>query len=126
MEPPADVRIDKWLWAVRAFKSRSLATHACSAGHVKVLGQNIKASHIVRPGEIVTARVGHFTRTLKVIAPVHQRVAAKTVPQYAEDLTPTAEYEKAREQKLHPTFTRPKGAGRPTKKDRRALDQLDW
>jgi ribosome-associated heat shock protein Hsp15 len=126
METPADVRIDKWLWAVRAFKSRSLATHACSAGHVKVLGQKVKASHLVRPGEVVTARVGQLTRTLKVIASIHQRVAAKEVAQYAEDLTPAAEYEQARQLKVTPIFTRAKGTGRPTKKDRRALEQLDW
>jgi ribosome-associated heat shock protein Hsp15 len=123
---PPTVRLDKWLWAVRVFKTRSIATHACSAGHVKILGHNVKPSHIVRPGEIVSARVGDLTRTLKVLAPLQQRVAAKVVPQYAEDLTPAIESQKAHEPKFTPLFTRPKGAGRPTKKDRRSLDQLGW
>jgi ribosome-associated heat shock protein Hsp15 len=126
MEHPAEVRLDKWLWAVRVFKTRSIATHACSAGHVKIDGRNVKPSHTVRPGEIVTARVGELNRTVKALVPIHQRVAAKDVSQYAEDLTPATEYEKSREPRLIPVFTRPKGAGRPTKKDRRSLDQLGW
>jgi ribosome-associated heat shock protein Hsp15 len=126
MVQPAEVRLDKWLWAVRVFKTRSIATHACTAGHVKIQGRNVKPSHTIRPGEIVTARAGDLTRTLKALVPIHQRVAAKDVPQYAEDLTPAIEYEKARAAKATPLFTRPKGAGRPTKKDRRSLDQLGW
>lgn len=126
MENRPEVRLDKWLWAVRVFKTRSIATQACSAGHVKIDGRNVKPSHTVRPGEIVIVRVADLIRTVKVLVPLHQRVAAKEVPQYAEDLTPATEYEKAREARLTSAFTRPKGAGRPTKKDRRSLDQLGW
>jgi ribosome-associated heat shock protein Hsp15 len=126
MDPASTVRLDKWLWAVRVFKTRSNATRACTAGHVKIQGRNVKPAHAVRAGEIVTARIGDLTRTLRVLAPLEQRVAAKVVPQYAEDLTPAFEYQKARERTFAPVFTRPKGAGRPTKKERRALDQLDW
>jgi ribosome-associated heat shock protein Hsp15 len=126
MNLPAEVRLDKWLWAVRVFKTRSIATHACAAGHIKIQGRNVKPSHIIRPGQIVSARVGDVTRTLKVLVPIQQRVGAKDLPRYAEDLTPETEYQKARERRFDPLFTRPRGAGRPTKKERRALDQLGW
>jgi ribosome-associated heat shock protein Hsp15 len=123
---PADneVRLDKWLWAVRVYKTRSQATAACNAGHVKINGHNTKPSRHVHPGEVVTARVGDVTRTLKVLALLAQRVGAAVVPNYLEDLTPPAEYEKR--ERTHPpaTFLRPKGAGRPTKKDRRDLNRM--
>lgn len=126
MDSSSTVRLDKWLWAVRVFKTRSNATRACSAGHVKIQGHNVKPAHTVRAGEIVTARIGELTRTVRVLAPLEQRVSAKVVPEYAEDLTPASEYQKPRERKFAPVFSRPKGTGRPTKKERRALDQLDW
>jgi ribosome-associated heat shock protein Hsp15 len=125
MTPVAnEVRLDKWLWAVRLYKTRSQATAACQAGHVKVNGQNAKPARHVHPGEIITARTGDVMRTLKVLAPLDQRVGAPAVPQYAEDLTPPAEYEKR--ERAHPpaTFLRPKGTGRPTKKDRRDLNRI--
>jgi ribosome-associated heat shock protein Hsp15 len=121
---PAEVRIDKWLWAVRVFKSRSQAAAACEAGHVKLDGQRVKPSRSVHPGEVFTARVGDITRTLKVLALLAQRVGPKLVPQYAEDLTPPEEYAKPRTPVLEPLFHRPKGTGRPTKRDRRLLENL--
>ncbi len=119
-----EVRLDKWLWAVRIFKTRSQATAACNAGHVKVNGQNAKPARHVHPGEIITARTGDVTRTLKVLAPLAQRVGAAAVPNYLEDLTPPAEYEKREPAHLPGSFLRPKGAGRPTKKDRRDLSRI--
>lgn len=119
-----DVRIDKWLWAVRIYKSRSLATAACAAGKVRVGGESLKASRSVRIGDVITATTGEITRTVRVIAPLERRVGAKLVPQYMEDLTPASEYQKRREPDFRPLLLRPKGAGRPTKKDRRKLGEL--
>ena len=118
------MRIDKWLWAVRVFKTRSQATQACRAGHVKVGGQNIKPSRPVRPGEILTAQVGHLTRTVRVLGLLHHRLGAAAVGEFMEDLTPAEEYAKRREPNLRPLVLRPKGSGRPTKRDRRMLHRL--
>ncbi len=117
------VRIDKWLWAVRLFKTRSQATAACRGGHVKIDGRNVKPSHEIRLNEIITAQVGDMTRTVKVLGFLEQRVSATLARNYADDLTPPAELEKRREIVHPPLFFRPKGLGRPTKKDRRALQK---
>ena len=119
-----DVRIDKWLWAVRIFKSRSIATAACSAGKVRIGGEPLKPSRSVRVGDVITAATGEITRTVRVLALLERRVGAKLVPEYMQDLTPQSEYEKPREPNFRPLMLRPKGAGRPTKKDRRKLDEL--
>lgn len=118
------VRIDKYLWAIRAFKTRSEATEACKGGRVKVGGLNAKPSRDVSPGEVITIRKGAITYTYKVLRPLEVRVGAKLVPDYVEDLTP--EEEKARLHAPVETFfvTRERGTGRPTKKERREMDQL--
>ncbi|HKQ39377.1 MAG TPA: RNA-binding S4 domain-containing protein [Verrucomicrobiae bacterium] len=119
-----DVRIDKWLWAVRIYKSRSLATAACSAGKVRIAGEALKPSRSVRVGDIITATTGELTRTVRVVAPLERRVGAKLVGDYMEDLTPPSEYQKPREPNFRPLLLRPKGTGRPTKKERRKIDEL--
>ena len=125
MEPAGEVRIDKWLWAVRLYKTRSLATAACRAGHVKFMGDSVKPAHIVRVGQVFTVRTGELNRTVKVLALLEQRVGARLVAEFAEDLTPAAEYLRAAEDRTQPRAPkRPKGAGRPTKKDRRDLEKL--
>jgi ribosome-associated heat shock protein Hsp15 len=124
MSSPASVRIDKWLWAVRVYKTRSLATTACRLGRVTIGGQPVKPSRDVRIDDLVTAKTGDITRTLRVRALLDQRVGAQNAREYAEDLTPAEEYEKPREPRLQPLFARPKGRGRPTKRDRRQLDKL--
>lgn len=123
-EAPAEVRVDKWLWAVRVFKTRSLAIEACNAGHVKIAGQRVKPSRSVHPGEIITAQVGEVLRTVKVVALLDHRVGAPLVPRFMEDLTPAAELQKPRQTAATPLFHRPKGSGRPTKRDRRLLAQM--
>jgi ribosome-associated heat shock protein Hsp15 len=116
------VRMDKWLWSVRLYKSRSLAARACAAGKVHVAGQTVKASRSVKVGELITAVVGEITRTVKVTGLLESRVGAKLVGQFLEDLTPPSELEKPREKHfLIPVFHRPKGSGRPTKKERRSM-----
>jgi ribosome-associated heat shock protein Hsp15 len=117
------MRLDQWLWAVRVFKTRTIAADAVKGGHVKVNGGATKPAHEVKAGELVSARVGLMTRTLRVLDAPRSRVGAKLVAQFAEDLTPREELEKARAPTfLHPVF-RPPGAGRPTKRERRAMAQ---
>lgn len=125
MEAAADSeRLDKWLWAVRLFRTRSLATDACRAGSVEVNGHPAKPSRDVRSGESITVRQGLVLRTLVVRAIPRSRVGASLVPEFCEDLTPAAEFEKVRVQRIQQLLAREKGSGRPTKRDRRAIDQL--
>ena len=117
------MRLDQWLWAVRVFKMRSLAVAAIKAGHAKVNGAATKPAHETRPGEVVTVRIGVMTRTLRVIGAPASRVAAKLVPEFADDVTPPEEFEKQRALHVPRAGARPKGAGRPTKRERRELDE---
>ena len=121
MQAPDRVRIDKWLWATRLFKSRSLATAACNAGHIKISGRNVKASHEVRLGDVISALTGSVNRTVKVLAILERRVGAKLVPDYLQDQTPPEEYARAREEAARSATLYPKGLGRPTKRQRRQL-----
>ena len=118
------VRVDKWLWAVRLYKTRTLAADACRAGHVLVNGQPVKPSRDVHIGESVTAKTGHITRTVRVTGLIDKRVSATIARESAEDLTPREEYAKAREPDYSRGVVRPKGAGRPTKKERRDAENL--
>jgi ribosome-associated heat shock protein Hsp15 len=124
MQAPQSVRIDKWLWAVRLYKSRSLATEACNAGHVKISGLSVKPSREVRVGDAITALTGRIHRTVKVLALLEQRVGAKLVSQFLEDLTLPEEYARARAEALQAPIHFPKGFGRPTKKQRRQLERF--
>jgi ribosome-associated heat shock protein Hsp15 len=121
---PETERVDKWLWAVRIFRTRSLATDACRAGSVAVTGQPAKASREVRAGETVVVRQGLIHRTLAVRGVPRTRVSAKIVATYCDDQTPPGEFEKARHQRVQQFLARAKGSGRPTKRDRRLLDKL--
>lgn len=107
------VRIDKWLWAVRIFKTRSQAASACRASQVKIDGKTVKPSHTVTPGEVITARRGDFTRIVKVITLLDKRVGAKSVSDYMEDLTPP-----------EPPMPKAQGKGRPTKRNRRIIERI--
>ncbi len=124
MESAALVRMDKWLWAVRIYKTRSMAAAACTSGHVKVQGQSVKPARNVHIGEVITAVTGEITRTVKVTGMLEHRVGAKLVPHYLEDLTPPSEYAKPRQPNLNPAPLRQKGSGRPTKKDRREMEHV--
>jgi ribosome-associated heat shock protein Hsp15 len=117
-----DQRIDKWLWAVRLFKTRSLAAEACKSNKVKSAGEPLKPSRVVKYGDIITIREGALTRTIKVLDFPKNRLGAKLLPEYMQDLTPADEYEKMKLIRQNtPVFD---GKGRPTKKNRRELD--DW
>ena len=120
----SETRIDKWLWAVRLFKTRSLAADACRDGHVTIGGQPVKPARDVRIGDAISAKAGGVQRTVKVLGFPSSRVGAKLVPEFMEDLTPASEYEKARESALAPQFSWSKGFGRPTKKSRRLWEKF--
>jgi ribosome-associated heat shock protein Hsp15 len=118
------LRLDKWLWTVRVFRTRSLASAACRAGSVTINDQTAKPARDVRAGELITVRQGLVLRTLRVVAVPRSRVGPKLVGEYYSDLTPPAEWEKARAQRVQQLLAREKGSGRPTKRDRRLLDRL--
>jgi len=118
------MRLDKYLWAIRVFKTRSEATEACRGSRVKVNEQEIKPSRELREGDVITVRKGPIFYTYRVIQQVENRQPAKNVPLYAEDLTPAEEYAKLEQPRETITIYRKKGAGRPTKKERRQLDDL--
>jgi len=117
-------RIDKWLWSVRLFKTRSLASDACRAGSVTIGDLTVKPARDVRTGEIIVVRQGLIERTLVVKAVPASRVGAPLVSTFCEDRTPPSEWEKAKEQRVQHLLARERGSGRPTKRDRRQLDHL--
>ena len=119
-----DCRIDKYLWAIRAFKTRSDATEACKGGRVKVANANAKPSRAVSAGDVIQVRKGAVTFTYKVLRPLDNRVGAKLVPDYAENLTPESEMQKLRAPVETFFVTRDRGTGRPTKRDRREIEQM--
>ena len=121
---PSAARLDKWLWGVRIFKTRALATDACRAGSVTINDLNAKPAREVHAGETVIVRQGLVTRTLRVLAVPPSRVGAKLVAEFCADLTPAEEFEKARVHRLQQVLAREKGSGRPTKRDRRQLDRF--
>jgi len=122
--PEHGARLDKWLWALRLFKSRSLAAEACRSGGVHINQLPAKPARELKVGEQLTVRIGLVTRTLLVLGSPRGRVSAKQVPEYLQDLTPPAEYERARAISAQNALQRARGTGRPTKRDRRLLD--DW
>ena len=117
------MRLDKWLWAVRLCKSRQQATDACRLQRVRMGGQEVKASRLIKPGDIIEVRQEDITRLVRVKQAIGQRVGAKLVPDNMEDLTPAAEVAAAarrrEERRLNTVHFE---AGRPEKKDRRLLE----
>lgn len=121
------VRIDKWMFAVRIFKTRTLATDECNKGRVTINGQNAKPSRDVRVGDILEIRKPPVTYKFKVLQLAEKRMSAKLVPEFVEDQTPKEQFDILEMQKYVQWNERDKGAGRPTKKDRRDLDDfMDW
>ena len=120
----AEVRIDKYLWSIRVFKTRSEATDACKGGKIRVNGADTKPSKMVKVGDTIVARKGAVTYTYKVLELIDKRQGAKLVPNYAENLTPPEELVKLRAPIETFFLKRDRGAGRPTKKDRRQMEAL--
>lgn len=124
LESPADVRIDKWLWAARVFKTRSHALAACRAGHVKLGGHAVKPGRVVRVGDEYVVTTAGPTRTLRVVGISDRRVGAKLVTTLLEDLTPPEELERGRRSLVDQVLLRSKGSGRPTKRERRQIERF--
>ncbi len=118
------VRIDKYLWAIRVFKTRSDATDACNGNKVQIGGVNAKPSKAVKAGDLITVRKGAVQYSYKVISTTENRMGAALVPQYAENLTPESELEKLHAPAETFFVRRERGSGRPTKKERREMDAL--
>lgn len=118
-----EVRVDKWLWAVRIFKTRSLATEACRKGKVLILDQAVKPSRLLRPGDIIRVRKLPVIYTYRVLGLSGKRLSAGAAQELVENLTPESEMDKLR---VKDSFfiVRDKGSGRPTKKDRRTIDKI--
>ena len=117
-------RIDKWLWAVRIFKTRALTNKACAGGKVKIDSIAVKASRKIQIGNIVQVRKGVVKYMYKVCQISEKRIGAKLVPDFLEDITPKEELEKLKSSQKQPIQTREKGQGRPTKRERRMMDKL--
>ena len=119
------MRLDQWLWAVRIFATRTLSADAIKAGHIRINGLAAKCSRVVSPDDLITANIAPMTRTLRVLDAPPSRVGAKLVGLFALELTPPEEWDKRRpEPNLMPPGFRRKGAGRPTKRERRTIDEL--
>lgn len=119
-----EVRIDKWLWAVRIFKTRTIASEACKKGRVLLDDTPIKPSRNIRVGEVVQVRKPPVTYSFKVLALADKRMGAKMVPEYMENVTPPEQYELQELNRISGFVDRQRGTGRPTKKERRDLDQF--
>lgn len=119
-----EVRLDKYLWAIRVYKTRTDATDACKGGKVRVNGNDVKPSKVVKVGDTIVARKGAVTYTYKVIQLIDKRQGAKLVPDFAENLTSAEELAKLRAPVETFFLKRDRGAGRPTKKDRRQMEDL--
>lgn len=118
------VRVDKWLWAVRVYKTRSQATDACRKGHVVIDDQAVKPSRILKEGDLVKVRKSPVVYHYKVLRLAEKRMGAKLVPDFMEDITPPENLEILEVQKNMSWFQRERGTGRPTKKERRDLDDF--
>ena len=119
-----EVRVDKWMWATRIFKTRTLATEACKKNRVFIAGVSVKPSRMVKAGDQIAIRKPPVTYTFRVLAVTENRVGAKLVPQFLENITPPEEYEVLELKKISGFVNRAKGLGRPTKKERRDLNDF--
>lgn len=117
-------RIDKWLWATRIFKTRSIAAEACKKGRVSIEGRTLKPSSMVTVGDTIQVRKPPITLTYQILALCNNRIGAKLTPEYLKNVTPSSEYDLLELHRLSGQAGRKKGTGRPTKKERRDLDQF--
>lgn len=118
-----EARIDKWLWAARLYKTRSLAAEACKNSRIQINGATAKPSRTVKDGDEVSVRKPPVTYTFRVLQAIEKRVGAKLLPQILENITPSEQYEMLEMSRISGFVDRARGTGRPTKKDRRALDE---
>ena len=115
-------RIDKWLWAVRIYKTRSIAAEACKKGHISIGDRTAKPAHNIRVGDIVNVKKAPITYSFRVLKCAENRVGATLVPELMENITSQEQYEILEMSKISGFIDRQRGTGRPTKKERRDLD----
>lgn len=120
----ADERVDKWLWAMRVFKTRTIATDACKKGRISIGGTAVKPSRTIKVGDVIDVRKPPITYTFRVVKLASNRLGAKLVPGYLENLTPQSQYELLEMTKISGFVDRRKGLGRPTKRDGRKLAEF--
>lgn len=119
-----DVRIDKFIWAVRLFKTRSLAADAIKRGRITINGAQVKSAHVVKVGDVVAVRLGPGTRSFEVLQLAQNRMGAKLVPLHLKEVTPPDQLEALELARMAASMNRRKGLGRPTKKERRDIDEF--
>ena len=119
-----EARIDKWMWAVRIFKTRTIAAEACKKGRISINGALAKAARTVKPGDVIQVRKPPVTYSFKVLQPIEKRVGAKLVAEMMENVTTPEQYELLEMSRVSGFVIRAKGTGRPTKKDRRSLEEF--
>ncbi len=120
----AEARIDKWLWAARIFKTRTIAAEACKKGRVSVNGAQVKPARMVKSGDVINVKKSPITYSFKVLQAIEKRVGAKLLPEIMENVTTPEQYELLEMSKISGFIDRARGTGRPTKKDRRDLDDF--
>ncbi|MDR0543708.1 MAG: RNA-binding S4 domain-containing protein [Dysgonamonadaceae bacterium] len=120
-----EARIDKWMWATRIFKTRAIAVEACKKNRVMVNSVEAKPSRMIKVGDIIQVRKPPVTYSFKVVDLTQNRVGAKLVPDFLENITPPEQYEILELQKISGFVDRARGTGRPTKKERRDLDEFN-
>lgn len=119
-----DARIDKWMWAARIFKTRTIAAEACKKGRVSINGAQAKAARTVKAGDVIAVRKPPITYSFRVLQAIEKRVGAKLVPEVMENVTTPDQYELLEMSRVSGFVNRAKGTGRPTKKDRRSLEEF--
>ena len=117
-----EARIDKWLWAARIFKTRTIAADACKNGRVAVNQVNVKPSRMVKAGDVVSVRKPPVTFSFRLLKPIEQRVGAKLLPEIYENITPQDQYDLLEMNRISGFVDRARGTGRPTKRERRQMD----
>lgn len=119
-----EARIDKWMWAARIFKTRTIASEACKRGRIHLNGALAKAARTVKPGDVIQVKKPPVTYSFKVLQAIEKRVGAKLVSEIMENITPPEQYELLEMSRVSGFVNRAKGTGRPTKKDRRSLEEF--
>lgn len=119
-----EARIDKWMWAVRIFKTRTIAAEACKKGRVTINGSQVKAARMIKPNDVIQVKKPPIIYSFKVLQAIEKRVGAKLVPEVMENVTIPDQYELLEMSKVSGFVDRARGTGRPTKKDRRSLEDF--
>jgi len=120
----AEARIDKWMWATRIFKTRTIAAEACKKGRITINGSLVKAARTIKVGDVIQVKKPPITYSFKVLQAIEKRVGAKLVPEYMQNVTTPDQYELLEMSKVSGFVDRARGTGRPTKKDRRSMEDF--